>query len=273
MGAWLDRLAQRAEPALWLDDTAYSGRLLADGRIPWCDVTALIAWRLKAHALLKPSIAALDVGALTTAYAAASSGIASALAADRRPVGPLATLLSAGELQRHVSETLRGLRQSFRVPLALVVPSPRHWPVLAYFSAFNTRPPIGADDVDDASVLIAGFLRGFGDTGVDVLLLTDDEASAPATAGEIDWYESVINVARHYRWDLGLRVPAVPMGWRGPDFLIAPSGASGVDVGDAFWAADGPAPPVAPRGFRHATIPKNAAPERVLSRLAILRGP
>ncbi len=268
MGAWLGLLATGLEPPLWLDDTAYSGRLLAGGQIPWRDVTALIAWRLKAFELLRPSLAVLDVGEVVTAHAAVTPG----LAADRRPIGPLTALLSTGELQQHVAAIIRGLRSSFREPLALVVPSPRCWPMLAYLTAFNKKPPIGADEVDEASVLMASFLRGFGDTGVDALLLTDNEGSAPATASELDWYQSVFNVAHHYRWDLGMKMPTVPVDWHATDFVIARSGAAGIEIDPTFWAVDIAPPAVEPGGFRYASIPEHVAPERALARLAVLRG-
>ena len=270
MGAWLDLLVQCAGPALWLDDTAYSGRLLAGGRIPWLDVTGLIGWRLKAFALLKPSLVVLDVGALAAAFAAARRARSAPSAAERRPGAPLAALLSAVDLRQHVAEVLRALRQSFRVPLALATPSPRSWPALAYMSAFGERPPIGSDDADDASVQMAAFLRNFGDTGVDVLLLTEDATSPPPTAEEVNCYQSVINVGRHYRWDVGLKTPAVLSAEGRLDFLIAPSGALGVDVGDAFWEAGGALPRVAPRGFLYARIPEEMAPELVLARLGAL---
>ena len=274
MAAWLELLAACAEPPLWLDDTAYSGRLLAGGRIPWLDVTGLIGWRLKATALLKPSLAALDVGAIAAAFVAASPAQGAALARERGPTGPLAAMLAAVDLRRHVAEVLKGLRHSFRMPLAIVMPSPRAWPALAYSSAFGERPVIGADETDAASVYMADFLRSFGEAGVDVLLLTDDATTRPRTQEEVDWYQSVLNVGRHYRWDVGLRTPQVPAGGEGGfDFLIAPQAARGVDVGDAFWETDADRPPAGPGGFLYARVPEDAAPERVLARLARLGRP
>jgi hypothetical protein len=268
MGAWLDLLATRADPPLWLDDTAYSSHLLAGGQIPWLDVTALIGWRLKAFALLKPSLAVLDAGALVAAFAAARLGRSTVPGAQRQAIGPLVELLSTAELRQHVADVLHALRQSFRVPLALVMPSPRAWPALTYMNMFGERPQIGADETDEASVIMASFLRSFADSRIDALLLNDDAVSQPTTAEEVEWYQSVINVGRHYRWDVGLRVPSVPAGEGAFDFLIARTDARGVDVGDAFFDTDGPTPSVAQGGFLYARIPAQAAPERVLARLA-----
>ena len=274
MAAWLELLTACTEPPLWLDDTAYTGRLLAGGRVPWLDVTGLIGWRLKAATLLKPSLATLDVGAIAAAFVAASPARRAALAGHRGPTGPLAAMLAAVDLREHVAEVLQGLRRSFQVPLAIVMPSPRAWPALAYSNAFGERPVIGADETDDASVQMADFLRTFGATGVDVLLLTDDATSRPRTQEEVDWYQSVLNVGRHYRWDIGLKTPETPAGGEaGFDFLIAPKGARGVDVGDAFWDTDAGGPSVGSGGFLYARIPEDEAPERVLARLASLGRP
>jgi hypothetical protein len=267
MGAWLDLLSASPTPPLWLDDTDYSGRLLANGRIPWLDATALIGWRRQAVSLLKPSLAVLDVGRLAAAFSAATPEARPAAAA-RRPTGPLEALLSAAALRRHVAEVVQGLRQSVKLALALVMPSPRAWPDLAYQSAFGATTTVGDDETDEASVCIADFLRSFAEAGVDVLLLTDDPGTRPRDSDAVGLYQSVLNVARHYRWDVGLKTPGVPAGDAGLDFMIAPEGAIGVDLGAAFWETDGQGPAIAPGGFRYARVPEHAAPERVLARLA-----
>jgi hypothetical protein len=270
MGAWLDVLARGAGAPLWIDDTAYAGRLLAAGQVPWLDVTRLVDWRLRAFALLKPSLMALDLRPLVARFAADQSWGPATPAAAGDPLAQLSLALLAPPLRQHVGDVLRGLRRSVRAPLALVVPSPRAWPALASYDAFGERPLIGPDEADEASVDIAAFLRGFADCGVDVLLMVDDTASQPRDVSELDWYQTVVNVARHYGWDIGVRLPAAVIGKGQLDFVIAPSGARGVDVGETFFEADEPAPAVTTGGFRYASIPAGASPERVLARLSIL---
>ncbi|MGE3774267.1 MAG: hypothetical protein AB7I32_15180, partial [Gammaproteobacteria bacterium] len=111
----------------------------------------------------------------------------------------------------------------------------------------------------------------------DGLLLEETAGAEPACAEELEWYRPVVNVAAHYRWDLGLRLPeasdfvgeATPM-----DFVIAPRAIAGAVYGDvlspAFW--DGAAPdPAAASRFHYASVPATAVPERVLARLAAWR--
>jgi hypothetical protein len=262
MGAWLDLLARDDGPPLWLDDTAYSGRLLAGGRVPWLEPSGLIGWRLKALALLKPSLAVLDVIALADAVASRRPDQHRAARAD---------VLATEELARHAAGALRGLRASTRQPLALVVSSPRAWPARLNtdLGAESVAPSL--DDVDAIAVRMASFLRLFGDIGIDTLLMTEDGGSGLPTADELALYQPVVNVARHYRWDVGLKTPMVPEVSPPFDYLIAPAGAAGVEISDTFWRSGDPAPRVAVGGFRYGRIPDDLPPERVLARLADLR--
>jgi hypothetical protein len=271
MGNWLKRVAAAHEPAaLWLDDTAYCARLLAHGNVPWQDVAGLIAWRRQSHALLAPSVIVLDVGTMAYTYLISSASSTSGQSLD--PLLAFSTLLEESKLQSDVADALSGLRSSFTLPLAMTLPSPRVWLANLQTRSGDARTALHGDDIDDASSALAGFLRGFGAVGLDAILLVEDAVSATEAAGEIEDYRSIFNVARFYGWDLGMRVP-VAGAWTGPDFLIAPEGALGVEVEVDFWAATTRAPPIPSGGFRFATIPEQAAPEQVLARLDVLRGP
>lgn len=271
MGAWLDLLSASPTPPLWLDDTDYSGRLLSNGRIPWLDATALIAWRRQAVSLLKPSLVIIDVGRVVAAFGASVSNVFTA-SASYRSVDLLDSLLSAPALRRHLVEVVRGLRQSARLSVALVMPSPRAWPRVAYQNALlGATTTVSDDETDEASVCIAGFLRSVAEAGVDVLLLVDDHDTRPRDASAVDLYQSVLNVAGHYGWDVGLKTPEVPAGDLKLDFMIAPKGAIGVDIGAVFWEADDGVPATEPGGFWYSRVPADANPEQVLERLAALR--
>ena len=75
-------------------------------------------------------------------------------------------------------------------------------------------------------------------------------------------------MARHYRWDIGLKTPLVPEVSLPFDYLIAPAGAAGVEISDSYWRSADPAPSVAAGGFRYGRIPDDLPPEQVLARLA-----
>lgn len=275
----LDRLAAGDKPLLWLDDTAYSNKLLAGGKTPWHDGAEYTAFRRKAQGLLKPDFVVVPVGSIVAAWVASHTPLKEAMAAKKRAVAPARTLLADEPLRAHLVEMLKGLRAALgSAPLVLSIPSPRAWVAEAYTQAFGGDVEVGGDEADSCAVYVAEFLRSFGESGVDGLLLEEREGAEPVSAEELGWYQPVINVAGHYRWDLGVRLPTGE-GFSGDaaglQFVISPKPIGGVANGLAlsagFWSGD--AAPAAPKGgFRFAVVPPDAVPEKVLERLATLRG-
>lgn len=267
-------------PPLWLDAQAYAARLLAGGRAPWLEVTACVAWYGRWLGLLKPDVAELPLAPIVAAWLETHPGLCEAMAAKSRTGFALRTLVADAELREHLLTLTRALRTASRLPLVLVLPSPRVWLALAYRQAHGGTTEIEEDDIDSAAVHIADFLRGFGDAGIDALLL--DERDDGIAAAPLALYQPVLNVADHYHWACGLRL-ADGQGIAGDGdgdgvdrlvFVIAPqpiTGAvNGVSLPAGFWSGDA-APALTGQAFHHAEIPVDAEPERVLERLALLR--
>lgn len=277
----LDRLAAGDKPLLWLDDTAYSDKLLASGKTPWHDGAEYVAFRRKAQGLLRPDFTVVPVGRIAAAWVASHPALKEAMAGKKRAVAPARTLLADEEMRAHLIEMLKGLRAAFSgALLVLAIPSPRAWVSEAWQLAFgaDAEVEVGGDEADSCSVYVAEFVRSFGESGVDGLLLEEREGGEPASAEELAWYQPVMNIAGHYRWDLGVRLPtaaAFAGDATGLQFVIAPKpvagAANGLDLGTAFWSGEAAA--AAPAGgFRFAEVPVDAVPEKVLERLATLRG-
>jgi hypothetical protein len=273
MGAFLDLLSAGGKP-LWLDYTAYAGRLLAKGAPPWLDAGACVAWQRKAQGLLKSSVATVAMGEICAAWLAAHPELREVMAGKRRAVFPLKTLLADETLRAHLVELTGALRAgSAGLPLVLVLPSPRRWLVLAQVQAHGEAGESDDDAIDSAAVYIADFLRAFGECGVDAVLFEEAADDQPASA---DAYQAALNVAGHYRWDTGLRLPAAgSFAAAGPlSFVIAPKAVPGARAGCAvpaeFWSKAAP-PPRPEGGFLFAEIPAAAQPEAVLDCLALLR--
>lgn len=281
MGAFTDRLRDSSHKLLWLDYTDYGGRLLAGGKVPWLDVSAFLGWQRKAQALLRSDVIQIQLGRLIAVWLASHEAERAALAARRRATYPLRTLLAGSSLRAHILELTHGIRANFvDLPLALVCPSPREWISESFRHAFGAEASVevGEDEVDSASLYIADFLRILGDAGLDVLLLEESATSEPQSIADLSCYQAVFNVGAHYRWDVGLRVSGTRFEGGGSSvaFVIAPGVVPATRVGisiiPAFWAGNTTAAPDCPAdGFRYSSIPREAAPELVLERVALLR--
>lgn len=280
MGALLDQLSSADRNTVWIEYTAYAGALLANGKVPWLDAAGFLAWQRKAQGLLKSDVIAMPVAPFGEAWVQAHPDLREAMAARRRVVFPLKTLLADEGLRAHLVETLKGLRDIFqKLPLALVIPSPRRWIAVAHAQAVSVSEAIdiGADEVESAAMFAADFLRVFGDCGLDVLLMEEAAETEPANGSEIEWYRPLLNVCAHYRWDAGLLFPLAahdPGSVNGLGFVIAPhvlnSTMTALATGSDFWTGNS-APAQASCRFRFAQIPGQANPESVLDRLALLR--
>jgi len=268
VAAWLDRVHAATRPPLWLDDTAYTARLLAGGRAPWNDVAACVEWRRAALRLLAPDVAVLDIAAMVREWVAQALPPAPGLAAAPPVTARLGAMLVDRDFRDRTLDLATALRASTDRPLALAIPSPWRWVMLACTGAVTRQADIDEDAVDDATLHIADFLRQFGACGVDALLLEDADDGAAAQA--VGLYQTILNLGRHYRWDLGWHLSESPPAGHGFDFVIAPCRTAGIAIPAGFW--QGEAPPVAARGeFLYASIPVDADPRRVLERLAVLR--
>lgn len=284
MPSFIRHLEAAQRPLLWLDDAQYCAALLAGGRAPWLDAAAFVAWRRKSHSLLRADVVALPVAPIVAAWLDQDASLRAAMAARSRVNFPLKTLLASAALRQHLAALLTGLRSSFpALPLALVCPSPRAWVAAAYRHAFGpgSRVEVGADEVDAATVHCADFLREFALLGVDSVLLEESPDDEPRDAGELEWYRAVLNVAGHYRWDVGLLLPgghftgglgtaAARADSGGFAFVLAPGPVAADCVGrilpTEFW--HGPAAEsLPPARFHFAQIPLGIPPELVLDRL------
>ncbi len=276
MGAFVTYLHAAARKPLWVEYTQYAGGLLANGAVPWMDTAAYIAWRRKAQGLLKSDVVGLPLTPFTEVWLDSYPALRAAMAAKSRATFPLKTLLSDEKLRAHLVELVQGLRAALPdAPLVLALPSPRAWVGLAFEQAHGQATTASDDEADSASVFIADFLRIFGESGVDALLLQERPEFTPASGHEFDCYQSVFNVAAFFRWDIGLQFANadrysgdLP---KGCSFAIAPK--LSVEKPADFLPVVDAWPEMAHPGaaFQFVEIPADAQPEAVLERLAALR--
>jgi len=269
----------RMRRLLWLNHDNYSAPLLVGGPAPWLDSAACVAWARQAHGLLGSDVLTLPLADVAAAWLTRDPGLRAAMAGKMtRAHLPLKVCLADESLRGHVAALATALCAALPDALiALVLPSPRDWAAQALAAAGGAPDAaIDEDAVDAAASAIAEFLRLFATVGVDAVLLREAGAWGAGDAAQwLELYQPVANVARHYGWDWGIRLPA-PAGFddaAGPDFVIAPSpcgqGPTGLVAAETFWqGGDLPAP--IPDTFDVADISAAAHPETVLARLALL---
>lgn len=274
---------------LWLKSSAYTRQLLkgsADADV-WDSAASYLAWFSQAQGLLRPDVAVIEVGELYDAWVARSGGLEALLGKRRNPTMALRRLLEADAPRALLAEVLDAVAAHLRgqTPMVLAMPSPRHWLRHANRLAHQPDDPPDPDTVDDASMYLADLLRSVSTKAVDGVLLEEAAGDAAFSAQGLQGYRSLVNIARHYRWALALRLPhgiPVPQGSElaGFDAVIATTtphhvdapvpAAMGDDASEAFARAM-PAPALAAGHFHFAEIPADMRPEAVLETLRVWR--
>jgi hypothetical protein len=265
--------ARRDAPGLWLRAFAYTRRvLLAGATIPWLRPAELAQFVGQTQRLLAATVVSFPLASIVSAWLEDPSA-AAACTGKRRPAGTFKGALAEDGLRALTVEVLRAVTEATRpAPLALMTPDPGRW-AAAVHAQVNQLSPVDVDDdgAEMAAVYVADLLRAFADCEVAGLLIDPDGA----TVGE-GLVAPILNIARHYRWDVGLRSsPGSSVAATAPfDFRImdAPmcEGICGIELAPGFWA--GEAPPTLPDGaFYFGDVPVDAVPEALLARLAVLR--
>ncbi|MCB1909680.1 MAG: hypothetical protein KDH15_20155 [Rhodocyclaceae bacterium] len=269
---------------VWLKSAAYTRRLLlGEGGDPWQGAAQYLAWFSQAHGLLRPDVAVIEVGDLYQSLVRREPALATEMAAKRRLAWPLRRLLESTAPRALLAEVIEAVIAHLRgqAPLVLAVPSPRQWLLQANRMAGRDAIELDPDSIEDAAMYVADVLRSVSHLPVGGLLLEERIDDGELGPVDVERYRPLINVARHYRWTLGLRLGkaallSIPDGSDldvliGDPALVNDAGcAIGVDVGRRLWAAEAP-PPLEPRQFYFAEVPAEQKPEHVLDCLAQLR--
>jgi hypothetical protein len=149
------------------------------------------------------------------------------------------------------------------------------------------EPPFDFDDLDDVASALVALLRQHADRRFTALMIDCDEAGGPSAA-ELEACAPLQKSANYYGWGVAWRLDAAPQG-EAPAELLASSGVDVVLLGgwsdaaltvhgeerlagglnDAFWCDEAACAPNWP-GMRFGSIPAQALPERIASRLDLL---
>ncbi|MBX9793321.1 MAG: hypothetical protein K2Y02_03380 [Burkholderiaceae bacterium] len=271
---------------VWLKSSAYTKRvLLGAGSDPWASGAHYLAYFSQAQGLLKPDVAMLEVGELYDAWNASHDGeLAAAMGNRRKPATALRKLLEPEAPRKVLAEVVEAVLAHLRgqTPLVLSVPSPRRWMNHANRLTGRTDIEVTGDDVEDATMYMADLIRSVSAHPVSGLLLEEGSGDTDFSVDDLTRYQSIINVVRHYRWSVALRLPneAVPGVEALAEFdaVISPrleqagAAAMGRDISASFAQEGAAVPPLAGRQFYFAEIDPGLRPESVLEAVTRLRG-
>ncbi|BAL25456.1 hypothetical protein [Azoarcus sp. KH32C] len=268
---------------VWLKSADYTLRLLGNGGDPWAGAAQYLAYFSQAHGLLRPDVAVVEVGGLYDSWLVRHPELKAELGAKRRLAWPLRKWLEAEPPRAILAEVLAAVVAHLRgqVPLVLAMPSPRHWLYRANVLAGREDVELDGDGIEDAAMYVADVLRSVSHLDVAGLLFEERDDDARFGPLEVERYRPVLNVARHYRWSVALRLGDAPLAAQPAiedvQALIGPAAAihgadvaTGLDVSEALWAGQ-EIPARGARQFWFAEIPREQKPESVLENLARLR--
>jgi hypothetical protein len=268
---------------VWLASSGYARRLLlGEGGNPFASASQYLTFFTQADGLLRPDVAVLDLGEFYRSWVEGHPGLALEMASKRRATYPLRRLLDEPEPRRLMREIVEAVLAALhgRKPFVVALPSPKAWLTQAARLADLGDPDAAPEAVDDAAMYVADLLRPLSSLPVSGMLLEEDGDGEAMGDESVQSYQPLVNIARHYRWSIRLRLG--PQSVAGPgtlssfDGVIAPPGTAvdklaGLDVGAALWAGEA-LPALDPGQFYYARVPPDHEPEAVLETLARLRG-
>ncbi len=269
-------------PRLWIDFNTYAKKLLlGEGENPWSTPASYMSFYGQAHGLVAAEIVVIDVWDLFQHWFEEDKDALPSMAGKRRATVALKKMLEAYQPRELLAEVITAMSNNYgdTIPMVLVMPSPRSLLVKAHKAANAVDVEPDEMNVDTASMYVADYLRYFSELNIAGVLLVEDPDLMPTCGEELDWYQPVYNVAHHYRWSVGVKLPVVIDDFDVPetiDFSIMPiepkagSGVTGIDITNSIW--DGEGGVSAPeKGFYYLSIPEDSKPEYVLEILSNLR--
>ncbi|MGC3020364.1 hypothetical protein [Brevibacterium sp. FAM 24630] len=243
-------------PRLLLDAAAYAQHvILQDRAVPWHDATAFSNHLSSIQSLLGSEIVLIRLDDMLAEELETNSVLVEAMSAKTRKGFALRALLRDEALRAAVRALVHTATETQRSPVIIQLPSPK----ALLLSADAAADPDGGheiddDDVENAAVYCADWIRGFASVGIGGIIFDERTHRSPVEA-----YQPIANTTGHY---------GVLLGHRHDEVLTFDHGAEvPVAAPDVFTGAEA----VGHVRVLFAEIPAETVPETVLERLTEMR--
>jgi len=270
--AWLD---DGTDDFLWIEFEQYARRVFAHAGDDWyLDAARYAATLIQAQSVIPTRCLSVDILAPCVAN----------LEPGPRSPDTVIDALNGDIASAFIAGVLDALLHRFSGQLDVVLKVHAPWDLLSGGERMTT---IEFDSLDDVATATATVLRKFSDKPIAALLLERAEGGA-LSDDEVDAYEPLIGIARHYDWHTALSFAALSDGSAtldqlDVDVVLCPNTARdnlpgkssrpciGGGLDSNFWTAP-PSPSDLTGRLLYGVIPSDAQPERVLAVLAGLGG-
>lgn len=266
----------------WLNFTQYANKLFANGRTDlWENPDTFISVFGQGQALLQSDVLHIAIAPVYENYLKKSHFVEQW--DGKRPTFIVKKLFAVEEPKNIMGDILTNIQNSHlsSKPVALIIPSPQSWLEMIQSEAKTWSE----DDIESVAMYVAEYIRFFSTLNIETIVLDEAANGALSLTERLPLYQPIINVAKHYQWLLGLKLPTINEEIKSVaskvDFTIIDNTmltelqafqANPLRIGGGlnreFWLTNSDSPIL--KGLLYGEIPVEAEPENVLNKLKIL---
>jgi hypothetical protein len=265
-------------PYIWLDYTDYANRLFNhDNQNIWINPVTFLSVLSQGQSLLRSDIISLSLLPFYLNWLNEYPEELDALKGKKMKI-IFKKILSLDPPKQNIQEVLKGIGHSYKdiQPIVLMIPSPQLWLIEAAKLTDNDLTAFDENLVDAASMYLADFLRNFSEAGLSAVVIQEAaEPILPFDAVEV-LYQPIINVARHYQWEIGYWEKNSEVKNSFTNFYLSPKNQTQLEnsvflLNDSWWSDTSDNSFILEKDIVFGRIPNDAVPELVLTKLKDIR--
>ena len=193
----------------WLQADAYAKRILlgSSQANPWESVSSYVNWFSQAQNLTKSHVGIISIADVFDQKIQRDGGLEAKLGNRKKAKVALRRLLEIEDARGLINEVLSAVLAQHTQPVVVSIPSPKAWLYHAAQLAGLNVSEIAEEDIEDSAAYITDLLRALSSHQISGLLLEEMLEDSQWTDAQTQYYRPILNIARHYRWSVVLRLP------------------------------------------------------------------